>query len=93
MSELLNRFIKQRINIACVVDEFGGIAGLITLEDILEELFGEIEDEHDQEEYVETRISEREFIFSGRLEIDYLFSRRGLPYAIRLSGYNGRDDT
>jgi CBS domain containing-hemolysin-like protein len=72
VSELLNRFIKQRINIACVVDEFGGIAGLITLEDILEELFGEIEDEHDQEEYVETRISEREFIFSGRLEIDYL---------------------
>ncbi|MDP4710926.1 MAG: hemolysin family protein [Saprospiraceae bacterium] len=72
VSELLNRFIKQRTNIACVVDEFGGIAGLITLEDILEELFGEIEDEHDQEEYVETRVSEREFIFSGRLEIDYL---------------------
>ena len=72
VSELLNRFIKQRINIACVVDEFGGIAGLITLEDILEELFGEIEDEHDQEEYVETRVSENEYIFSGRLEIDYL---------------------
>lgn len=72
VSELLNRFIKQRINIACVVDEFGGIAGLITLEDILEELFGEIEDEHDQEEYVETRIGEGEYIFSGRLEIDYL---------------------
>ena len=72
VTELLNKFIKERINIACVVDEFGGVAGIITLEDIIEEIFGEIEDEHDQEEYVETQISENEFIFSGRLEIDYL---------------------
>ena len=70
--DLLNQFIKDRINIACVVDEFGGVAGIITLEDILEEIFGEIEDEHDQEEYIENQISENEFVFSGRLEIDML---------------------
>lgn len=70
--DLLNNFIKNRQSIACVVDEFGGTAGIITLEDIIEEIFGEIEDEHDQEEYIEKKISEREFIFSGRLEIDYL---------------------
>ncbi len=70
--DLMYKFIKEQINIACVVDEFGGIAGIITMEDILEEIFGEIEDEHDQEEYVETQVSEEEYIFSGRLEIDYL---------------------
>ncbi len=72
ITDLLNRFIQERVNIACVVDEFGGVAGLITMEDILEELFGEIEDEHDEEEYVETQISDDEYVFSGRLEIDYL---------------------
>ncbi len=70
--DLLNKFIKERGNIACVVDEYGGTAGIITLEDILEEIFGEIEDEHDQEEYVETKVSDLEYIFSGRLEIDFL---------------------
>ena len=70
--DLLNKFIKERGSIACVVDEYGGTAGIITLEDILEEIFGEIEDEHDQEEYVESQISDTEYIFSGRLEIDYL---------------------
>ncbi len=70
--DLLNKFIKERKNIACIVDEFGGTAGVITLEDILEEIFGEIEDEYDQEEHVEHQLSENEFIFSGRLEIDYL---------------------
>lgn len=70
--DLMYKFIKEELNIACVVDEFGGIAGIITMEDILEEIFGEIEDEHDQEEYVETQITETEYIFSGRLEIDYL---------------------
>lgn len=72
VTSLLDKFIKERVNMACVVDEFGGIAGLITLEDILEEIFGEIEDEHDQEEHVESQVSDHEFIFSGRLEIDYL---------------------
>jgi CBS domain containing-hemolysin-like protein len=72
ITDLMNTFIKERIYIACVVDEFGGVSGVATLEDILEELFGEIEDEHDQEEHIENQISEREYLFSGRLEIDYL---------------------
>jgi putative hemolysin len=72
VSDLLHKFIAERVNIVCVVDEFGGVAGLITLEDILEEIFGEIEDEHDEEEYIEQQISETEFLLSGRLEIDYL---------------------
>lgn len=72
VSDLLQKFIAERVNIICVVDEFGGVAGLITLEDILEEIFGEIEDEHDVEEYIEQQISETEYLLSGRLEIDYL---------------------
>ncbi|MEM8527608.1 MAG: hemolysin family protein [Bacteroidota bacterium] len=72
--DLMNQFIKKRISLACVVDEYGGTAGIVALEDILEELFGEIEDEHDiaSNDYIETQISEREFLLSGRLEIDYL---------------------
>ncbi|MCI5083294.1 MAG: hemolysin family protein [Saprospiraceae bacterium] len=72
VTTLMQQFIRDQISIACVVDEFGGISGLITLEDIVEEIFGEIEDEHDQEEHVENQLSEHEFIFSGRLEITYL---------------------
>ena len=79
VTDLLNQFIRDRINIAIVVDEYGGVSGLITLEDILEEIFGEIEDEHDQEEYVELVIRpNNEFIFSGRLEIDYINEKYGL---------------
>ncbi len=72
VSDLMNRLIKESLSIACVVDEFGSVSGLITLEDILEEIFGEIEDEHDEEEHIELQLSENEFVFSGRLEIDYL---------------------
>ncbi|MCB0705457.1 MAG: HlyC/CorC family transporter [Saprospiraceae bacterium] len=90
--ELMNQFIKTRTNIACVVDEFGGTSGIITLEDILEEIFGEIEDEHDQEEYIEEQISDSEYLLSGRLEIDYLnekYPYLGLPEGDyhTLSGY------
>jgi len=73
VKDLMNQFIKSRYNIACVVDEYGGTAGLITMEDILEEIFGEIEDEHDDDgEILEQQISETEFLFSGRSEITAL---------------------
>jgi putative hemolysin len=70
--DLMNQFIKNRRNVACVVDEYGGTSGLITMEDILEEIFGEIEDEHDEEEYIDKQLSDTEFLFSGRLEIGAL---------------------
>ncbi len=72
VQSLMYNFIKEETTIACVVDEFGGTAGLITLEDILEEIFGEIEDEHDIEDNIEHVVNEDEYVFSGRLEIDYL---------------------
>lgn len=71
--QMLNEFVKKRKSIALVVDEFGGTAGIITVEDIMEEILGEIDDEHDHDnDIVEKRISETEFEFSGSLEVDYL---------------------
>lgn len=71
-NEILEFFTKQKKSVAVVVDEFGGTSGMVTIEDVIEELFGDIEDEHDSEDLVEKVISENEFIFSARLEIDYI---------------------
>jgi putative hemolysin len=71
-NEILESFIKQKKNVAVVVDEYGGTAGILTMEDIVEEIFGEIEDEHDKEESQERIISPGEYEFAARLEIDYL---------------------
>lgn len=71
-NKLLKLFAVQKRNVALVVDEFGGTSGMVTLEDVLEEIVGDIEDEHDTNEFTEKKISETEYIFSGRLETDYL---------------------
>ena len=92
VTDLMNLLTKQRKSMAWVVDEFGGTSGIVTMEDQLEEIFGEIQDEYDTEEFVEKQLSDDEFIFSGRLEIDYLQEKYGLEFdqnseAETLSGY------
>ena len=90
-TDLINKFTRERKSIAWVVDEFGGTAGIITMEDVLEEIFGEIQDEHDVEEFVEKQISENEYIFSGRLELDYINEKYGFDFPVdeteTLSGF------
>ncbi len=79
-TDLINKFTRERKSMAWVVDEFGGTSGIITMEDLLEEIFGEIHDEHDTEEFEEKKLSDKEFIFSGRLELDYLHEKYDLLF-------------
>ena len=90
-TDLISKFTKEGKSIAWVVDEFGGTAGIVTMEDVLEEIFGEIHDEYDSEEFVEKQLAENEYIFSGRLELDYLANKYELSFpdeeSETLSGY------
>ncbi len=77
--DLLAQFSETKKNIVVVVDEYGGTAGIITVEDIIEEIFGEIKDEHDREDDIEEQLDESTYLFSGRTEIDYIVENYGLP--------------
>ena len=90
-TDLINKFTKERRSIAWVVDEFGGTSGIVTMEDVLEEIFGEIHDEYDVAEFEEKQLTEDEFMFSGRLELDYLNEKYKMDFAVAdsetLSGF------
>ena len=91
-TDLMNKFSKERKSIAWVIDEFGGTAGIVTMEDLLEEIFGDIRDEYDTEEFVEKQLARDEFIFSGRMELDYITEKYKLQFpddneTETLSGY------
>jgi CBS domain containing-hemolysin-like protein len=70
--EMLNEFLEKQISIAVVVDEFGGTAGIVTVEDIIEEMFGEIQDEYDVEEDICRKLNKNSYLISGKVEIDYI---------------------
>ncbi|HMK03534.1 MAG TPA: hemolysin family protein [Ferruginibacter sp.] len=91
-TDLMNKFSKERKTIAWVIDEFGGTAGIVTMEDLLEEIFGDIKDEYDTEEFVDRQLARNEFIFSGRVELDYITEKYKLYFpndeaTETLSGY------
>ena len=79
--QLFKLFIKRRLSVAIVIDEYGGTAGMLTVEDIIEEITGEIEDEHDNQDFIEKQTAPNEYILAGRLEIDYINDKYkiGLP--------------
>ena len=72
INEVLNRLTVKRKSLAVVLDEYGGTSGILTVEDIVEELFGEIEDEHDLKDFFELKVNEKKYEFSARLEVDYI---------------------
>ncbi|HSC54004.1 MAG TPA: hemolysin family protein [Phnomibacter sp.] len=80
VSDLIFKLTQEGKSMAWVVDEFGGTAGVVTMEDLLEEIFGEIQDEYDTDEFVEKQLSDEEFIFSGRLETDFVLEKYGLDF-------------
>jgi CBS domain containing-hemolysin-like protein len=79
-TDLITKFSKERKTIAWVVDEFGGTEGIVTMGDLLEEIFGDIKDEYDTEELAEKKIGPKEFIFSGRLELDYITNKYKIEF-------------
>ena len=81
--KLLEDFIDKKISVSVVVDEYGGTSGILTMEDIIEEIFGEIADEHDQEELVHREMSENNFLFSARLEIDFINEKYRLKLPVK----------